>query len=209
MSAAGIGAQAEDGVHVMIDIETMSTRPDAALLAIGAVTFTVDNGVDPASAREWLVDLGDSVTHGGRMDPDTVLWWTQQSERARRALVATRQLREQAALEGLAWMISSLPAKPSIWANGSDFDLIILRSALHRHGMRDLWAYWQQRDLRTLRKLMTHVPAPVRAEDDKHSALRDAVHQAEHCVALLRELAKFNPTAAPGPGAAHSRSGTP
>jgi hypothetical protein len=30
--------------------------------------------------------------------------------------------------------------------------------------------------------------APARAEDDRHGALRDAVHQAEHCVALLRVL---------------------
>jgi exodeoxyribonuclease VIII len=208
MSAADTGVQNDDGVHVMIDIETMSTAPNAAILAIGAVTFTVDGGVDATTAREWLVDLGDSVAHGGQMDADTVLWWTQQSERARRGLVATRQLREHAALEGLAWMLSCLPGKPAIWANGTDFDLTILRSALCRHGMRDLWAFWQQRDLRTLRKLMTHVPAPVRAEDDKHGALRDAVHQAEHCVALLRELAKFNPTAAPGIGAAQDRSGT-
>jgi hypothetical protein len=188
MSAADTGTQADDGVHVMIDIETMSTAPNAAILAIGAVTFTVDGGVDATTAREWLVDLGDSVAHGGQMDADTVLWWTQQSERARRGLVATRQLREHAALEGLAWMLSCLPGKPSIWANGTDFDLTILRSALHRHGMRDLWAFWQQRDLRTLRKLMTHVPAPARAEDDKHGALRDAVHQAEHAVLLLRAL---------------------
>jgi hypothetical protein len=188
MSAADTGTQADDGVHVMIDIETMSTAPNAAILAIGAVTFTVDGGVDATTAREWLVDLGDSVAHGGQLDADTVLWWTQQSERARRGLVATRQLREQAALEGLAWMLSCLPGKPSIWANGTDFDLTILRSALHRHGMRDLWAFWQQRDLRTLRKLMTHVPAPARAEDDKHGALRDAVHQAEHAVLLLRAL---------------------
>jgi hypothetical protein len=188
MSAADTGVQADGGVHVMIDIETMSTAPNAAILAIGAVTFTVDGGVDATTAREWLVDLGDSVAHGGQMGADTVLWWTQQSERARRGLVATRQLREQAALEGLAWMLSCLPGKPSIWANGPDFDLTILRSALHRHGMRDLWAFWQQRDLRTLRKLMTHVPAPARAEDDKHGALRDAVHQAEHAVLLLRAL---------------------
>jgi len=188
MSAADTGVQADDGVHVMIDIETMSTAPNAAILAIGAVTFTVDGGVDATTAREWLVDLGDSVAHGGQLDADTVLWWTQQSERARRGLVATRQLREHAALEGLAWMLSCLPGKPSIWANGTDFDLTILRSALHRHGMRDLWAFWQQRDLRTLRKLMTHVPAPARAEDDKHGALRDAVHQAEHAVLLLRAL---------------------
>jgi hypothetical protein len=54
--------------------------------------------------------------------------------------------------------------------------------------MRDLWAFWQQRDLRTLRKLLPHVPAPVRPWDDRHGALRDAVHQAEHAVLLLRAL---------------------
>lgn len=188
MSAAGTGTQAEDGVNVMIDIETMSTAPNAAILAIGAVTFTIRDGVDATSAREWLIDLGDSVAHGGQLDADTVLWWTQQSERARRGLVATRQLREQAALEGLAWMLSCLPGKPSIWANGIDFDLVILRSALARHKLTPGWAYWQQRDLRTLRKLLPHVPAPERDEADKHSALADAMHQAQHCAALLRAL---------------------
>jgi hypothetical protein len=32
------------------------------------------------------------------------------------------------------------------------------------------------------------VPAPERDEADKHNALRDAMHQAAHCAALLRAL---------------------
>jgi len=72
-------------MHIMIDLETMGTRPDAPIIAIGAVSFDVDT--------DWVwrtfyvnIDLQSAVSAGAKIDPSTVMWWMKQSDEARRLL---------------------------------------------------------------------------------------------------------------------------
>ena len=74
--------------HAMIDLETMGKSALAPIASIGAVLF------DPHG--DWIgdsfhihVDLNSCVGRWGmQMDPETVLWWLEQSEAARQALIA-------------------------------------------------------------------------------------------------------------------------
>ncbi len=186
----------ESAIQLMLDIETMGVGPSAAMLSIGLVRFSEADGVLPYEHYHWHIDLADSIRQGATVDGETVAWWLTQPEHARRGLRGLQARQdghggqpEERALVQLNWRLQApdLAGAP-IWANGIDFDLVILRSALARHKLAPGWAYWQQRDLRTLRKLLPHVPAPERDEADKHNALRDALHQAAHCAALLRAL---------------------
>lgn len=69
-------------IDVMIDIETLGTKPGAAILSIGAVMFSAtglgETFYTPVSLKS-CTDIGLTV------DPDTVAWWMQQSEEARQA----------------------------------------------------------------------------------------------------------------------------
>lgn len=183
-------------IQLMLDIETMGVGPNAAILSIGLVRFSEADGVLPYQHYHWHIDLCDSVRQGAVMDGETVAWWLTQPEHARRGLRGLQPRGdghggqpEEHALVQLNWRLQApdLNGAP-IWSNGIDFDLVILRSAMARYKLAPGWAYWQQRDLRTLRRLLPHVPAPERDEADKHSALADAMHQAAHCAALLRAL---------------------
>lgn len=184
-------------VQVMVDIETMGTSVDSAILSIGMARFTVTDGVLPYGHGHWHIDLADSLRNGAQADGDTISWWLTQPEASRRALRGLQRrdsgnggLLEADALRTVhrALGTAEFGAFDGLWANGIDFDLVILSRALARHKLSVPWAYWQQRDLRTLRKLLPNVPAPERNEADKHSALADAMHQAAHCAALLRAL---------------------
>jgi hypothetical protein len=184
-------------IQVMVDIETMGTNVDAPILSIGLVRFTVADGVLPYGHGHWHIDLADSLRNGAQADGDTISWWLTQPEASRRALCGLQRRKDGhgGMLEADAlWIfhrtlsIAEYGAFDGLWANGIDFDLVILSRAFTRHKLPVPWAYWQQRDLRTLRKLLPHVPAPERDEADKHNALRDAMHQAAHCAALLRAL---------------------
>src|SRR3990167_6025990 len=68
---------------LMIDLETLSSRPDAAIIAIGAYAFNEEAApeatLDPARAFYCTV-TPDPRAH---IDPDTILWWMQQSQTAR------------------------------------------------------------------------------------------------------------------------------
>lgn len=186
----------ESAIQLMLDIETVGTGPSAATLSIGLVRFTEADGVLPNEHYHWHIDLADSIRQGATVDGETVAWWLTQPEHARLGLRGLQARQdghggepEEHVLKQFNWRLQSpdLVGAP-IWANGIDFDLVILRSALARHKVAPGWAYWQQRDLRTLRRLLPQVSAPKRDEADKHNALRDAMHQAAHCAALLRAL---------------------
>lgn len=68
--------------HVMIDLETLSSKSNAAIVAIGAVMF---DAYGPHSNFYCQVDAKDCQRRGMDIDADTVMWWFKQSQAARDA----------------------------------------------------------------------------------------------------------------------------
>lgn len=174
---------------ISLDIETLSTRPNAAIASIGAVRF------DPHS--DWIgdtfhanVSLFNCQHHGLAIDTATVLWWLQQNDAARARLVAGQQdaMPLLTALEVLAEFIFATAAEPELWVNGASFDLPILASAYRAVDLPLPWNYWQERDLRTIKALNKGARID-RAEGIKHNALYDALYQAQS----IRHILQFNP----------------
>lgn len=178
----------------MLDLETMGTGPDAAIVSIGAVLFDPladGNGLLPGEGRgEWYrrTSLADAMHQGGQADASTILWWLQRSEAARGELVG----RAESMLESLSslgyWM--RLHAVDEVWSNGADFDLVILGGAYRRASIAKPWSHKQQRCFRTLRALYPHAEKTVQSDDadTRHHALADARWQARVAVAILREM---------------------
>jgi len=175
-----------DAVDVMVDLETLSTRPDAAIISIGACWFEPVTGL-VGSPIHILIDLADSIRSGGHVDGDIVHWWLQQSYQARQAITEGCKSTMDDALYALSEYLRSVAPldKVLVWGNGADFDLSILASAYARADIYLPWRYYNGRCLRTLRKLHPDVDAP-KFEGTPHNAADDARHQAQHAVALLR-----------------------
>jgi hypothetical protein len=68
----------------MIDLETMGNKPNAPIVSIGAVFFDPSTGELGGFYR--VVSLKSSVDGGAIPDPETIMWWMQQSEEARMAI---------------------------------------------------------------------------------------------------------------------------
>ena len=68
--------------EIMLDLETMGTGPDAAIIAIAAVEFDRETG---KLGREFyeVVDLASAMAAGSTVEASTILWWMQQSDEAR------------------------------------------------------------------------------------------------------------------------------
>lgn len=177
--------------HVMIDIETMGTGTDAAIVAIGAVLFDPETEQlgDTFYAK---VDLADAVKCGGKIDADTVLWWLKQGEEARNEITSGARGSIDSALDGLSdFIVDNTPTEArQVWANGASFDLPILTSAFARTYFAPApWKFWQERCYRTLKNLRPDIKAVAPAGNVKHNALDDAKAQALHAIALLRAIA--------------------
>lgn len=167
---------------VMIDLETLSTRPDAAILSIGACYFNLETGEigNTFHRNIFMVD----APRTGHISADTVKWWMKQSDEARLAIANPKNAIDIAmALMELRDFVPRTNAK--FWSNGATFDLVILRSAFDRCGHIVPWQYWQERDTRTLVDIAERLTSVNAAktqtfEGTKHNALADAIHQAKY-----------------------------
>lgn len=169
---------------VMIDLETMSTQPDAAIVAIGAVFF--DAASQQLGAEFYrVVSLDSAHRMGGHIEPGTVLWWMRQEEPARTAITgAVGTHINQALMDLSAWLSEhgGTPDKLHPWGNGAGFDLPILRTAYARASMPLPWMHWRERCYRTVKA--QHPRVPLLREGTHHQALDDARDQARHMLAM-------------------------
>lgn len=186
--------------HVMIDLETMGTGNDAAIIALGAVKFD-PRGSGLLDAFYTRVDLGSSLEAGLSVNGSTIDWWMHKDrDQAREALLSSVGMPLWEVLTGfISWMESPIPktaenagfdgdplAIEGVWGNGATFDNVILRTAYNKLKMQCPWTFRQDRCYRTL-KALTTVPVVV-GESIAHHALNDAVTQAHHMQAICAEL---------------------
>ena len=133
-------------VDFFLDIETLGTKPGAAILEIGA--FCKGNSFD------FLIDLN---SHEGKVDLKTLYWWsTETSLLARRHVFCDDAKRWELskALQELAGIIEHY--NPThFWGCAPDFDYGHLAFWLERYGLDIPWKYYQLRDVRTVRDLLT------------------------------------------------------
>ena len=176
---------------IMLDLETLSSRPDAAIVSIGACTFRSDGEAMPEYERERrliVFPVRADMAKGGRADIETMLWWGQQGAAARDML--DEALRTQAdpvkRLLDLIWFCTRPGQTVRVWGNGADFDNVVISEALRRHGLMPSWDRRNNRCFRTLKALAPDVPKPP--NDRPHCADSDAEAQARHAEAIFAHL---------------------
>lgn len=161
--------------HVMIDLETYGVVPGCPVLAIGAIVFMNDDrgllpsytyyGVARANQDEWNLFP----------EKNTIDWWSQQTEDARKVFTDPAAMELPALLaEFSEW----LPKDAIIWGNGAGFDCPILARAYHAVGLPLPWKFYNERCYRTIKSLAPSVS--ISRSGTHHNALDDAVSQAEH-----------------------------
>lgn len=173
---------------IMVDIESLSTAPDACILSIGAVRFNIETG--EALSREnyfyQTIDIDSNLAAGRRIDGRTIAWWMDQSQAAQAAVFS-----EQNALmlgDALVAFSRYLRAVPfdRIWCRGAAFDFPAIESACRHFTMPVPWPYYAVRCQRTLED-MASADKPSR-DNTPHNALDDAIYQAYCAIIQWRAL---------------------
>lgn len=174
-------------LEVMLDLETMSTKPNAAIIAIGAVRMDLTN-MGIVDEFYCNIQLADSSLYGD-IDPGTVEWWMQQSEDARQRLFTGTRMKLAPALMGFAqWFGEPAP----LWGNGAGFDNVVLRHSYLAASLMVPWRYTHDRCYRTLKNLVPSAALEPPANTQKHDALADAKWQAEHLINMMNYLKGAN-----------------
>lgn len=177
--------------QVMIDIETLSTRPDSVILVIGAIKFSRNVDLEPFEKLEKIdtfykrITIESCIDIGLRIDESTVKWWKQQNPKVRyEALENPDRIPLKQALQELSSFIKD---SSHIWANSPDFDCTILGEAFNRFEMDIPWKFWNTRDCRTLFDLggVSKLNMPT---GDEHNALYDCYRQIVGVKQALKNL---------------------
>ena len=171
---------------VMIDIETLSSEANAAVIQIGACAFDIEGGV--AEPMSVLVKPDFSKTPPSL---STICWWMVQNETARThmAKCETRGVSPADALNRLHDYISIRCApKFEAWAMPPEFDLVILRNLGNTVGLKMPWRYDRTRDLRTLESLAKCTSADRVKATVPHDAGYDAQAQALTALAYRAKI---------------------
>lgn len=182
-----------------IDLESLSTEPDAALLSIGIVAF--DRHTGAVIDRFYAAIRWADAMCSGHVSDDTVAWWGCQSDTARAQFFSPDALPTVDALAAAnLWLMRYGPAKSRLmWGNGSTFDCVVLEQAFKRFHFTTPWMFWSTRDMRTVVDLAGYRKGDIPFEGTEHNALDDATHQAiviSHCI---KRLLSCNATASPLP----------
>ncbi len=164
--------------NVMLDLETMGTGNNAAIIAIGAVRFNKD-----ITDRFYqVIDLGSCIDAGLEIDPSTVMWWMRQSDDARKQFDRPNVTLQTALVRFSAWVKDNA----KMWGNGSDFDNVILANAYKKCFLELPWKFYDNRCYRTIKNMNPGIK--MERTGTYHCALDDAESQAKHLMQILSAL---------------------
>ncbi len=180
-------------VHIMVDIETLGTRPGAIVLAAAFVRCS-----DEAHMTLNL-SIPDQEALALETDPATAAWWRDQEAKhpGAWATATANPMPLAVALPYIGqWLTWARGADDfQLWCHGATFDAPLLFEIYRRAGVACPWQFWQVRDTRTLYDL-----ALIRKEDyavpPPHVALNDAIGQTRAFNAAMAVLARAHQVAA-------------
>lgn len=168
-------------LECMVDIETLGNGNEAVILSIGAcLFFPSGQGVDIHTTHrfEAFVKPQSCVDIGLRMDTSTVLWWMEPARGEARDVLMGKMERAVHIRDALHQFSAWLGKDRPVWGNGATFDNVILRNAYRLAGIECPWSFWNDRCYRTMKNVVPSVK--MQRKGIHHSALWDAVSQAEH-----------------------------
>lgn len=174
--------------HAMIDIETLSTKPDAAVLSIGVAIF---NDTQVIATDGWAFDI---TNLHGHIDPDTIAWWMKQGDAAREFSFTGKILAGSAAV-----LLKTTLAQhdvQEVWANDPSFDCVILREWWDRVRQTAAlgnfpWKFYNERSYRTIvaeAERLSYDPKAAKGFYVAHNPIDDAAAQARVVIEARRML---------------------
>lgn len=172
--------------HIMIDLETLSIKMDAAILSIGAVAFNPETGELGPEFYERIA-FNDAVANGNT-DLDTIKWWIKQDSVAGAEAVSGEKAHAIVMNEFVTWL-AQFPGM-RVWGNGSIFDITILETAFERLNIATPWEFYNVRDCRTIEDAAFGICDRAEFERDgvHHNALDDAKYQAKYISGMWQKL---------------------
>ena len=183
--------------NVMIDLETLSTHNNAAIIEIGAVEFNKYTG-EVGEKFNVIIDPSDWCKNDRHVDGNTIQWWFKQTNEARNRFTTKQKDVEccllKKALQMLRFFIMDCDTIDDdknvvVWGNGATMDIAILENAYNYFDVEIPWKYWSVNDVRTIVDLNPVIKKNCDFETGvRHSAVADCLHQIRYTTDTIKSL---------------------
>ncbi|WP_113638987.1 3'-5' exonuclease [Nubsella zeaxanthinifaciens] len=174
--------------HLMVDIETLGTTGRSVILSIAAVQFDIESG-QVGDNFKMNVDVRSCTDVGLHFDPDCLVWWVKQDEKAKASVFESPSPLKDVLYEFAAF-VKSMGDDVEIWSNGKYFDMALVRDAYAAINEARPWHYWNERDMRTLMRYVPTLKQEVPFTGIKHDPIDDCIYQIKLVVAIHRRVLK-------------------
>lgn len=164
--------------NIIIDIETLGRRNDAAITQVGIVIADAEFEIK----EKHLIRIHQSAWHSCNrtFTGDTILWWLSQDNSPcagncyiEDAISTTVDSYEEL-LEKIREKFDGYNDDDSlIWTKGT-MDLFCLKDLYEYFDTDTPWKFWQPRDIRTVKEF---IKGWKTVQQNNHNALEDAVNQ--------------------------------
>ena len=161
-------------MHVMLDIETLATTPDAVVMSVGVVKFDPHTGT-PYNKTLWRPDIDEQTERDRHVSESTLEWWAKQPDHIQEDAFSDEG--RIPVVDFMKELNRYCVGMQKIWCQGPQFDMLILENLYIQWGHHFGWQFWQVMDCRTLFQLMPVDPRKA-IQQDLHSADADAYYQA-------------------------------
>ena len=165
--------------YIIIDIETLGRRNDAAITQVGIIPTDENfNALD-----QYLIQVDSNVwnTCNRTFTGETLLWWTQQKNTPVSKFPTQIANSYKDLVKKLNYIFSRYTTEDSIvWTKGT-MDLFCIKDLYEYFDMDIPWKFWQPRDIRTAKELIKEwkVIKSKSANIILHDALNDAFIELE------------------------------
>lgn len=168
--------------HIVIDIETLGRRNDAAITQVGIVIAEEDFNI----LDSYLIQVTPDVwnTCNRTFTGETLLWWMQQKNTPV-SNTPTHSVRSYKDLVDKLYKIFRRynTEETAVWTKGA-MDLFCIKDICEYLNIETPWKFWQPRDIRTAKEFVKEWKT---FENNNHNALDDALNQLRELKANLIE----------------------
>lgn len=168
---------------LMVDLETLGKKADSVILQIGAIYF--DRHTGKLGRRFKLnIDLDDSLDNGFTVDADTIFWWINQSEEARKSITDNITIDVIDAIDEFNDFVDN---DAILWCHAS-FDYPMIKHHLSTFGIKSNINFRNVRDLRTIVNLAKVDYKNMERTELKHDTIGDCQFQIRYVVECFERM---------------------
>ena len=167
-------------MDLMVDIETLGTKPTSVILSIGAVLFDEKCNIQEEFYRN--ISITENYKNEFTVDLSTIEFWKKQPQHIIDSLKSDKRPINEVLNDFSDFCPKDKHSR--FWSRGS-FDAIILANAYNVIKRDVPWIWWNEMDLRTLTNFF-NIKKPK--NENAHNALADCRAQVEHLKIILDML---------------------